>query len=134
MVDALFEDTQRLFYSFSKKDEWIKLNPKMYSFICERREEIEKLNNYEWAHFLGKVNPGYSTNEILTKYLLKTGQSQINTTEMLIEAETAGRNTINVIEPIILLDNAQDEIDEEVMTLLDDPVALIKLLKKRRGI
>lgn len=71
VVGALFEDTKHLFYSFSKKGEWIKLNPRMYSFVCERRDEIEKLNNYEWAHFLGKVNPGYSTNDILTKYLLK---------------------------------------------------------------
>lgn len=87
VVGALFEDTKHLFYSFSKKGEWVKLNPRMYSFVCELRDEIEKLNNYEWAHFLGKVNPGYSTNDILTKYLLKTRCSQMNTTEMLIEAE-----------------------------------------------
>ena len=129
VVGALFEDTKHLFYSFSKKGEWIKLNPRMYSFVCERRDEIEKLNNYEWAHFLGKVNPGYSTNDILTKYLLKTRRSQMNTTEMLIEAEEAGRNKIQLIEPNTSLVKDNDEIDEEAITLLDDPVALIKLLK-----
>ena len=134
VVGALFEDTKHLFYSFSKKGEWIKLNPRMYSFVCERRDEIEKLNNYEWAHFLGKVNPGYSTNDILTKYLLKTRRSQMNTTEMLIEAEEVGRNKIQLIEPNTSLVKDNDEIDEEAITLLDDPVALIKLLKKRRGI
>lgn len=134
VVGALYEDTQRLFYSFSKKGEWIRLNPRMYSFICERRDEIEKLNNYEWAHFLAKVNLGYSTNEILTKYLINSKRSQINTTEMLIEAEAVGRDTVNVIEAINTLDNDYGEIDEEAMKLLDDPVALIKLLKKRRGI
>lgn len=134
VVGALFEDTKHLFYSFSKKGEWIKLNPRMYSFVCERRDEIEKLNNYEWAHFLGKVNPGYSTNDILTKYLLKTRRSQMNTTEMLIEAEDVGRNKIQLIEPNTSLDKDNDEIDEEALTLLEDPVALIKLLKKRRGI
>lgn len=77
---------------------------------------------------------GYSTNEILTKFLLKTVRSQINTTEMLIEAEAVDRDTIRMIEPNTKLDDGHDEIDEEAMTLLDDPVALIKLLKKRRGV
>lgn len=77
---------------------------------------------------------GYSTNEILTKFLLKTVRSQINTTEMLIEAEAVDRDTIRMIEPNTTLDDGHDEIDEEAMTLLDDPVALIKLLKKRRGV
>lgn len=58
----------------------------------------------------------------------------MNTTEMLIEAEEVGRNKIQLIEPNNSLDKDNDEIDEEAMTLLDDPVALIKLLKKRRGI
>lgn len=143
VVGALFEDTKRLFYSFSKKGEWIKINPRMYNFVCERREEIEKLNNYEWAHFLGRINAGYTTNEILTQYLFKSGKSQINTIELLNEAEIADQNTtsrikkgidISVVELDIKEDKNSNEIDEEAMTLLDDPVALIKLLKKRRGI
>lgn len=133
VVGALFEDTKHLFYSFSKKGEWIKINPRMYRFIGKRREEIEKLNNYEWANFLGKVNPEFSANEILSKYLSPIGQSQINTTEFLIAAEAADRNTIKKIEPNITVDD-YDEIDEEAMKLLDDPIALIKLLKQRRGI
>ena len=58
----------------------------------------------------------------------------MNTTKMLIEAEEVGRNKIQLTEPNTSLDKDNDEIDEEAMTLLDDPVALIKLLKKRRGI
>lgn len=134
VVGALFKDTQQLFYSFSKKGEWIKLNPRMFSFICERREEIEKLNNYEWAHFLGKVNPEYSTNEILAKYLLKIGRPQMNSTEMLSEGEAADRHTSNVSEPFFAVDSVHDEIDEEALLLLDDPVVLIKYLKKKRGL
>lgn len=136
VVGALFEDTKHLFYSFSKKGEWIKLNPRMYRFILERREEIEKLNNYEWAHFLAKINAGYSTNEILTQCLLKSGKSQINTTVLLIEAEASNRNTASKDTNNVNIDKASisNEIDEEAMTLLDDPVALVKLLKKRRGI
>lgn len=56
VVGALFEDTNRLFYSFSKQEEWIQINPRMYEFICKHKVVIEKLNYYEWARFLEKVN------------------------------------------------------------------------------
>ena len=143
VVGALFEDTHRLFYSFSKKGEWIKINPRMYGFICERREDIEKLNDYEWAHFLGKINTEYSTNKILSCDFFKSGNSQINTTELLIGAETVNMNAyshikkdnIKISGPETDIDYGDNNvIDEEAMALLDDPIALIKLLKKRRGI
>lgn len=37
VVGALFEDTNRLFYSFSKKEEWLQINPMMYEFICKHK-------------------------------------------------------------------------------------------------
>lgn len=67
VVGALFEDTKRLFYSFSKKEEWIQINPRMYEFICKHKVVIEKLNYYEWARFLEKVNEDKSADHILTK-------------------------------------------------------------------
>lgn len=56
VVGALFEDTNRLFYSFSQKEEWIQINPVMYEFVCKHKVVIEKLNYYEWARFLERVN------------------------------------------------------------------------------
>lgn len=56
VVGALYEDTNRLFYSFSKKEEWIQINPVIYEFACKHKVVIEKLNYYEWARFLEKVN------------------------------------------------------------------------------
>ncbi len=56
VVGALFEDTKRLFYSFSKKEEWLQINPVMYEFVCKHKVVIEKLNYYEWARFLERVN------------------------------------------------------------------------------
>ena len=67
VVGALFEDTKRLFYSFSKKEEWIQINPEMYSFICKHKVIIEKLNYYEWAKFLEKVNEESSATKLLNK-------------------------------------------------------------------
>lgn len=67
VVGALFEDTKHLFYSFSKKEEWIRINPLMYEFICKHKVVIEKLNYYEWARFLEKVNDDKAADHILTK-------------------------------------------------------------------
>lgn len=67
VVGALFEDTNRLFYSFSKREEWIQINPVMYEFICKYKVIIEKLNYYEWARFLERVNEDSVTIKLLDK-------------------------------------------------------------------
>ena len=67
VVGALFEDTKRLFYSFSKKEEWLQINPVMYEFLCKHKLVIEKLNYYEWAKFLEKVNEKDSATGLLNK-------------------------------------------------------------------
>lgn len=67
VVGALFKDTKALFYSFSKKEEWIQINPYMYEFLCKHKIIIEKLNYYEWARFLEKVNEDKTADHILTK-------------------------------------------------------------------
>ncbi len=56
VIGALFEDTNRLFYSFSKKEEWIRIKPQMYEFLCKHKLAVEKLNYYEWARFLERIN------------------------------------------------------------------------------
>jgi len=67
VVGALFEDTNRLFYSFSKKEEWIQINPLMYKFICKHKVFIEKVNYYEWAKFLEKTNNDSVASKLLDK-------------------------------------------------------------------
>lgn len=82
VIGAVFEDTKKLFYSFSKKEEWIKINPRMYEFLCKHKSIVEKANYYEWAKFLEKTNPKDSTVCLLTKIedsskkadLLESGQ------------------------------------------------------------
>lgn len=67
VVGALFEDTKRMFYSFSKKEEYIQFNPIMYEFVCKHKVVIEKLNYYEWARFLEHVNEEKDTVRLLDK-------------------------------------------------------------------
>ena len=67
VVGALYGDTKGLFYSFSRKGEWLQINPQMYEFICKHKLAIEKLNYYEWAKYLEKINDDSVMDHLLTK-------------------------------------------------------------------
>lgn len=67
VVGALYGDLQELFYSFDKKGEWIQINPVMYEFVCKHKTAIEKLNYYEWAKYLEKINDDNVMDHLLTK-------------------------------------------------------------------
>ena len=67
VVGALFQDTKGLFYSFSRKEEWLQINPQMYEFVCKHKLAIEKLNYYEWAKYLEKINDDSVMDHLLTK-------------------------------------------------------------------
>ncbi len=68
--------------------------------------------------------------------------NRVNTYEMLFEAdemarqaeETEAENERLVHDMMTNTENANEESDEEVKALLDNPEKMIKLLKKRRGI
>ena len=67
VVGALYGDTKGLFYSFSRKEEWLQINPQMYQFVCKHKLAIEKLNYYEWAKYLEKINDDSVMDHLLTK-------------------------------------------------------------------
>ncbi|AOZ95352.1 HNH endonuclease [Butyrivibrio hungatei] len=67
VVGALYADLGGLFYSFSLSGEWIQLNPRMYEFACKHKVAIEKLNYYEWARFLERVNEDNVIDHLLSK-------------------------------------------------------------------
>ena len=56
VVGALYGDMKQILYSFSKKEEWIELNPIVYDFLKRHREEIQEMNYNAWAEFIVKVN------------------------------------------------------------------------------
>jgi hypothetical protein len=67
VVGALYADLGGLFYSFSRSGEWVQLNPIMYEFVCKHKVAIEKLNYYEWARFLERVNKDSAVDHLLNK-------------------------------------------------------------------
>lgn len=164
VVGALFEDTQELFYSFSKKGEWVELNPKMIIFLKEHGEAIEELNYYELAKFLDKVNASDAIDRIYEEKEnimiddsvnvyrqmlfdefegMKKGVehiSQVNTIEILMVAEENLYQVENIEDENIYLKDLYDKEkriendSENMMQYLDDPERIIKMLKMRKGI
>lgn len=67
VVGALYGDLQGLLYSFDIKAGWIQFNPVMYEFICKHKVAIEKINYYEWAKYLEKINKDDVMDHLLTK-------------------------------------------------------------------
>lgn len=91
VVGALYEDTKRLFYSFSKKEEWLKFNPYMYEFVCKHKVILEKANYYEWARFLEKVNEQNSTFQLLNKIDESAKRNDLSTYRKILFEEFEAR-------------------------------------------
>jgi len=52
---ALFEEMDKLFFSFSKEKEWIIINPLMMEFVKEHYEYIVSKNFRAWANFYANI-------------------------------------------------------------------------------
>ena len=91
VVGALFGDTQELFYSFNKKGEWIQINPLVYGFVCKHKVVIEKLNYYQWARYLEKVNR-HSADHLLTKIDESTFRNNLSYYRHILETEFEAHN------------------------------------------
>ena len=92
VVGALYADTQRLFYSFSRKEEWIQINPEMYSFLCKHKILVEKVNYYEWAKFLEKVNEESISTRILNKIDESSKRSNLSIYRDILYKEFESKN------------------------------------------
>ncbi|MBB5180263.1 hypothetical protein HNQ44_001691 [Planomicrobium koreense] len=67
VVGALFEDTNRIVYGFSKKEKKITLSHSSWEFLLKHQTSIFKLVNYELAKFLQDKNPYTSTGIVLVE-------------------------------------------------------------------
>lgn len=153
VIGALFGDMKELLYSFSKKEQWVKLNPQMETFVLRHRGVIESLNYYKWASFYEKVNLDETKkrisslldkdfekrkNESIYRTLLayeferEISTSRVNTMELLFMANDVVEN-----EEIIKKNNIEEELFQDYSNMreyLANPIALISKLKRDKGI
>lgn len=100
VVGALYEDTNRLFYSFSKKGEWIKINPAMFEFVSKHKVMIEKLNYFEWARFLERVNEENVTTKLLDKIEDSTKRNNLSIYRKILYDEFESKNCFYCGKPL----------------------------------
>lgn len=163
VVGALYGDTEKLIYSFSKVNEIIELNPLMKDFIIKHSDSIEELNYYELTRFIDKVNSQEKAKTIMNDRNYKLTESQeiyrqllydefemnclfknksveYNTIELLMEAEEKLRESKDFERENEDCKKLYDkevaiEMDCQDMKLyLDDPEKIIKMLKMRHKI
>lgn len=152
VIGALYGDMKELLYSFSKKEQWVEVNPQMERFIKEHKSIIEGLNYYKWASFYEKINSKEDSkrivemfgsglqrrkNESVYRAILayeferETPETNLNTVELLFMAEGMSENEE------ISKDSIEEELFQEYDNMkhyLSDPIALIDKLKKEKGI
>jgi len=152
VIGALYGDMKELLYSFSKKEQWIKLNPKMEIFVLAHKDVIESLNYHKWASFYEKVNTDETKNRI--RMLIKNFEKRKNESiyrgllayEFEREAVAPEENTIELLfmadniaenEEIIQRDNIEEELFQDYNNMkryLANPIDLIAKLKRDKGI
>ena len=49
----------------------------MYEFLCKHKLAIEKMNYYEWARYMEKVNDDSVLDHLLTKIEISTQRSNL---------------------------------------------------------
>lgn len=164
VIGALYNDSNGLLYSFSKKDEWIMINPQMYLFLQKHKDAIQELNYFELAKFIEGINTAFTVQRVRMK--IKNGNSieglavyrqmlyeefeecnsviykdvKINTVEMLYGAEECYDKALKLEKEndrIISLSNKKNSFDEDtksMMKYLGEPERVLKMLKLRKGI
>lgn len=153
VIGALFGDMKELLYSFSKKEQWVKLNPQMETFVLKHKNVIESLNYCKWASFYEKINSDKTKdriiplldkdfekrkNESIYRALLayeferEMDVSKVNTIELLFMAEDNEGNA-----EIINRNNIEEELFQDYSNMrkyLANPIDLIGKLKRDKGI
>ncbi len=157
VVGALYGDTEGIIYSFSKKEEWIQMNPMIEEFIKTNMGLIENLNYYKWAQFYQLNNDKRKESELQKLIDSSTARKNENVYRSILASEfektdnIGGHQATNTIELLIASsisqNKPQDDIDdndniekemfkdsESLKKYLSDPVLLLEYIMKQRDI
>lgn len=71
VVGALHGDTKAMLYAFSRKEEWIEINPAVYDYLVRNALLIQEKNYVAWADFMTKTNSNATSNAAFYLQILK---------------------------------------------------------------
>lgn len=155
VVGALYGDTDGFIYSFSKKEEWIQMNPEIEDFIKNNVGLIENLNYYKWAQFYQLINDKKKENELRKLIDSSMVRKNENIYRSILASEFEktdtkdGHQALNTVELLIAADNSRDMLNEDIdnddvekemfkdsesmKMYLSDPVLLLNYLMKQKS-
>ncbi len=64
----------------------------MYKFLCKHKLAIEKMNYYEWARYMEKVNDDSVLDHLLTKIEISTQRSNLSIYRHILYDEFESKN------------------------------------------
>ena len=151
VVGALYGDTDGYIYSFSKKDEWIEVNPVMEKFIKENEALIENLNYYKWAKFYENTNGPEKERELMEKFSFDMARKNETVYRSILAKEfevttSEAKPRTNTFELLMVADqiSQEDELDEtlaedkfykdlsSMKEYMDNPIMLLQQIKKEK--
>lgn len=136
VVEALNNSTNGLFYTYSLKEEWIKLEGNMYDFLSRNQLEIKHLNFREMVKYLYDVNDV----NLVIRFLYEAGKMDYLEEDMenMEDQEDLNNNPENIpsktIPTLNLLNNNKallaniEKSNDIIQEIHDDQTALHKEL------
>lgn len=153
VIGALYGDMKELLYSFSKKEQWIMINPQMEVFVLKHKNVLESLNYYKWASFYEKVNTEEKKDQVSSLLNKDFGRRKNESIYRAVLAYEFERDipiveNANTMELLFIAGNIQKEQDitkesievelfqdyDSMRSYLENPIALIDKLKREKGI
>lgn len=153
VVGALYGDTDGYIYSFSKKEEWILLNPVIEEFIKKNRALLENLNYFKWAKFYESTNGSEKGEELRKNHMIdnirndesvyrailasefetsKNEHCRINSLELLFKAEEIEK--IDTVEENVVAEEVLYRDLADMKKYMSDPILLLERIKKEKKI
>ena len=142
VVGALYADTNQQMYSFSKKEQYISINPQYKSFIQKHRSTLEGMLYYDLAKYYVRINDAEYFEWVKTNSNFKYDDDLFYAREIIANV-FEGKPDFTVLEQtqykkpqdekVIDRDVIEDDYDN-LVKYIDDPEEIIKMLAVAKGV
>jgi hypothetical protein len=114
VLGALYGDSNEFFYSFSKKEKSLTINPKFRLFLVKYSSIIERVNKFQWLKFLSERNP----TRLIDLGMLKGSKKNEN----FYNFELFWRDICSTIEPGMTIFTLGRDRPNEIVEISDDGI------------
>jgi hypothetical protein len=118
VLGALYGDSDEFFYSFSKTEKSLTINPTFRLFLVKYSSIIERVNKYQWLKFLSERNP----TRLIDIGLLEGSKKH----DYIYNFELFWRDICSTIEPGMTIFTFGRERPNEIVEISDNGILVKK--------